>query len=113
MKCDFHNHETAKDLDGHEYPSRLKLVEKQFVLEMAGSTKSREILNVLKEKDSANTSGFRAFTTLSLNTEIKRGVLIPINHVLDQLISERYLHGFMTNPDTNQITDILWVHTKS
>ncbi|GFY89206.1 hypothetical protein Acr_06g0011460 [Actinidia rufa] len=60
VKCGFHNHETAKYLDGHEYPSRLKLVEKQFVIEMAESTKPCEILNILKERDSANTTGIQS-----------------------------------------------------
>ena len=112
VKCGFHNHETAKYLEGHEYPSRLKPVEKQFVIEMAGSTKPREILNVLKERDSANTTGIQSiYNTIYRHKEVKRGGLNPIQHVLDQLISKRYLHAFMTK--TNEITDILWVHPKS
>ena len=50
VKCNFHNHEITEYMDGHEYPSRLKTMEKQFVLEMARSTNPRKILNVLKEE---------------------------------------------------------------
>ena len=114
MKCNFHNHETTEYLNGHEYPSRLKPVEKQFVLDMAGSIKPREILNVLKERDSTNTTGIQSiYNAISKHKEVKRGGLNPIQYVLDQLISKRYLHAFMTNPETNEITDILWVHPKS
>ncbi|GFZ21804.1 hypothetical protein Acr_29g0009660 [Actinidia rufa] len=114
VKCGFHNHETAKYLDGHEYPSRPKPVEKQFVVEMAGSTKPREILNVLKERDSANTTGIQSiYNTIAKQKVVQRGGLNPTQHVLDQLISKRYLHAFMTNPATNEITDIVWVHPKS
>ena len=41
VKCGFHNFETTKYLDGHEYLSQLKSVEKQFMLEMTESTRSR------------------------------------------------------------------------
>ncbi|GFZ21224.1 hypothetical protein Acr_29g0003860 [Actinidia rufa] len=114
VKCGFHNHETAKYLNGHEYPSRLKPVEKQFVVEMAGSTQPREILNVLKERDSANTTGIQSiYNTIARQKVVQRGGLNPTQHVLDQLISKRYLHAFMTNPATKEITDIVWVHPKS
>ncbi|GFY99079.1 hypothetical protein Acr_13g0004800 [Actinidia rufa] len=114
VKCGFHNHETAKYLDSHEYPSRLKPVEKQFVVEMAGSTKPREILNVLKERDSSNTTGIQSiYNIIARQKVVQRGGLNPMQHVLDQLISKRYLHAFMTNPATNEITDIVWVHPKS
>ncbi|GFY85687.1 hypothetical protein Acr_04g0004250 [Actinidia rufa] len=114
IKYGFHNHETAKYLDDHEYPSRLKPVEKQFVIEMAGSTKPREILNVLKERDSTNTTGIQSiYNAIYKHNEVKWGGINPIQHVLDQLISNRYLHAFMKNPATNEIIDILWVHPKS
>ena len=84
------------------------------MLEMADSTKPREILSVLKERDPSNTTGIQSvYNTIYTHKEVKRGGLNPIQHVLDQLISKRYLHTFMTNPETNEITDILWVHPKS
>ncbi|CAM8889805.1 unnamed protein product [Rhodiola kirilowii] len=52
--CGIHNHKAAEFMDGHEYPSRLKPMEKQLVLDMANSTAPREILSILKQKDSSN-----------------------------------------------------------
>ena len=84
------------------------------MLEMADSTKPREILNVLKERDSTNTTGIRSiYNAIYNHKEVMRGGLNPIQHVFDQLISKRYLYAFMTNPETNEITNILWVHPKS
>ncbi|XP_057459246.1 uncharacterized protein LOC130749908 [Actinidia eriantha] len=81
---------------------------------MPDSTKPREILNVLKERDSVNTTGIRSiYNAIYKHKEVKRGGLNPIQHLLEQLISKRYLYAFMTNPETNEITNILWVHPKS
>ncbi|XP_058217238.1 uncharacterized protein LOC131328294 [Rhododendron vialii] len=75
-------------LRGHKYPSRLKPIEKQFVVDMANSTAPREILTKLDG-------------------------LTSIQYVIRQLLEKDYLHQFITNPDTNEITDIIWVHRMS
>ncbi|CAM8947930.1 unnamed protein product [Rhodiola kirilowii] len=51
--CGIHNHPTVEFMDGHEYPSRLKPMEKQLVLDMANSTAPREILSILKQHGGA------------------------------------------------------------
>ena len=112
--CGFHNHQLAEYIDGHEYPSRLKPKEKEFVLDMANSTTPREILSILKERDPSNTTGIKSiYNAIFTNKSAKRGGLNSIQYVLDQLIKKEYLHKYRTNPDTNEITDIIWVHPKS
>ncbi|XP_058189455.1 uncharacterized protein LOC131307055 [Rhododendron vialii] len=39
--------------------------------------------------------------------------LTPIQYVIRQLLKKHYLHQFLTNSDTNEITDIIWVHPMS
>ncbi|GFS32201.1 hypothetical protein Acr_00g0021300 [Actinidia rufa] len=58
--CGFHNHQSAECIDGHEYPCRLKPMEKEFVRDMANSTAPREILSILKERDPSNTTRIRS-----------------------------------------------------
>ncbi|XP_058192009.1 protein FAR1-RELATED SEQUENCE 5-like [Rhododendron vialii] len=109
-----HNQEIAKHIEGHEYPSRLKPVEKQFVADMANSTAPREILNILKQKDPSNTTGIKSiYNTIFANKAAKLDGLTPIQYVIRQLLKKHYLYQFLTNPDTNEITDIIWVHPMS
>ncbi|KAL9667895.1 hypothetical protein QQ045_002264 [Rhodiola kirilowii] len=112
--CGIHNHKAAEFMDGHEYPSRLKPKEKQLVLDMANSTAPREILSILKQKDSSNSTGIKSVYNINgQDKSAKRGGLTQVQYVLEQLIKKEYLHDYCTNPDTNEITDILWVHPKS
>ncbi|CAM8905633.1 unnamed protein product [Rhodiola kirilowii] len=112
--CGIHNHKTAEFMDGHEYPSRLKPMEKQLVMDMANSTAPREILSILKQKDSSNITGIKSiYNIIGRSKSAKRGGLNQVQYVLEQLIKKGYLHDYCTNPDTNEITDILWVHPKS
>jgi hypothetical protein len=81
---------------------------------MANSTAPREILSILKQKDPSNTTGIRSiYNAISINKEAKRGGLTQTQYVLEQLIKKGYLHDFITNQDTNEITDIVWVHPTS
>ncbi|CAM8953518.1 unnamed protein product [Rhodiola kirilowii] len=112
--CGIHNHPTVEFMDGHEYPSRLKPMEKQLVLDMANSTAPREILSILKQKDSSNSTEVRSiYNVIRANKSAKRGGLTQVQYVLEQLIKKGYLHDYLTDPDTNEITDILWLHPKS
>ncbi|XP_058181193.1 protein FAR1-RELATED SEQUENCE 5-like [Rhododendron vialii] len=109
-----HNHEIAKYIEGHKYPSRLKPIEKQFVVDMANSTAPREILSILKQKDPSNTTGIKSvYNTIFANKTAKLDGLTPTQFVIRQLLEQDYLHQFITNPDTNEITDIIWVHPMS
>ena len=60
VSCGLHNHEAAENIEGHEYPSRLKLMEKQFVVDMANNTAPREILSILKQKDPSSTTEIKS-----------------------------------------------------
>ncbi|XP_047335578.1 protein FAR-RED IMPAIRED RESPONSE 1-like [Impatiens glandulifera] len=112
--CGFHNHQLAESMYGHEYPSRLKPMELQFVLDMANSTAPREVLNILKQRDPSNTTGIKTiYNAIFTNKSAKRAGLNQVQYVLEQLIKKNYLHDYRTNPDTNEITDIIWVHPKS
>ncbi|XP_058211760.1 uncharacterized protein LOC131323942 [Rhododendron vialii] len=91
-----------------------QLREKQFVVDMANSTAPREILNILKQKDPSNTTGIKSvYNTIFANKADKLEGLTPIQYVIRQLLKKHYLHQFLTNPDTNEITDIIWVHPMS
>lgn len=73
VSCGFHNHKPAENFEGHEYPSRLKPMEKQFVVDMANSNTPREILSILKQKDPSNTTGIRSiYNAIFINKEAKR-----------------------------------------
>ncbi|KAI8567450.1 hypothetical protein RHMOL_Rhmol02G0123100 [Rhododendron molle] len=96
---------------GHEYPSKLKSIEKQFVVDMANSTAPREILNILKQKDPSNTTEIKSvYNAIYPNKEAKLDGLTPIQYVIRQSLEKEYLHQFLTNPYTNEITDIICVH---
>ena len=72
--CGFHNHQLAEYIDGHEYPCRLKPIEKEFVLDMANSTAPREILSILKERDPSNTTGIKSiYNAILKNKSAKQG----------------------------------------
>ncbi|CAM8899320.1 unnamed protein product [Rhodiola kirilowii] len=112
--CGIHDHKAAEFMDGHEYTSRLKPMEKQLVLDMANRTAPREILSILKQKYSSNSTGIKSlYNIIGRNKSVKRGGLTQVQYVLEQLIKKEYLHDYCTNPDTNEITDNLWVHPKS
>ena len=84
------------------------------MLDIASSTAPREILSILQERDSSNTTGIKSiYNAIFRNKEAKRGGLTSIQYVLEQLIQKKNLHEYLTNTDTNEITDILWVHPKS
>ncbi|PKA58504.1 hypothetical protein AXF42_Ash008791 [Apostasia shenzhenica] len=81
---------------------------------MANSTAPREILSILKQRDPSNTTGIKSiYNVILTNKSTKRGGLNQVQYVLEQLIKKNYLHDYCTNPDSNEITDILWVHPKS
>ena len=81
---------------------------------MANNTTPREILSILKERDPSNTTGIKSiYNVIFTNKSTKQGGLNSIQYVLDQLIKKEYLYNYCTNPDTNEITYILWVHPKS
>ncbi|XP_058223214.1 protein FAR-RED IMPAIRED RESPONSE 1-like [Rhododendron vialii] len=114
VECGIHNHETAEYFDGHEYPSRLTPEEKEIVRDMADNTAPREILNVLKKKNPLNTTCAQSIYNLKYTDNIvELDGLSPTQFVLNQLIQKRYLHEYRTNPYTNEITDIVWVHPQS
>ncbi|XP_058208243.1 uncharacterized protein LOC131321257 [Rhododendron vialii] len=114
VECGLHNHETAEYFDGHEYPSRLTPEEKEIVRDMADNTAPREILSVLNKKNPLNTTYAQSIYNLKYTDNIaERDGLSPIQFVLNQLIQKRYLHEYRTNPYTNEITDIVWVHPQN
>ncbi|XP_058217392.1 uncharacterized protein LOC131328467 [Rhododendron vialii] len=81
---------------------------------MANSTAPREIPNILKQKDPSNTTGIKSvYSALFSNKATKLDDLTPIQYVINQLLKKDYLHQFLTNPDTNEITDIIWVYPMS
>ncbi|KAI8565765.1 hypothetical protein RHMOL_Rhmol03G0286900 [Rhododendron molle] len=114
VECGRHNHETAEYFDGHEYPSRLTPEEKEIVRDMANNIAPREILSVLKKKNPLNTTCAQSIYNLKYTDNIaERDGLSPTQFVLNELIEKRYLHDYRTNPYTNEITDIVWVHPQS
>ncbi|PKA62633.1 Protein FAR1-like sequence 5 [Apostasia shenzhenica] len=81
---------------------------------MANSTAPREILSILKQRDPANTTRIKSiYKAILINKSAKREGINQVQYVLEQLIKKNYLHDYCTNPDSNEITDILWVHPKS
>ncbi|XP_047337914.1 uncharacterized protein LOC124941614 [Impatiens glandulifera] len=81
--CGFHNHQLAESMYGHEYPSRLKPMELQFVLDMANSTASREVLNILKQRDPSNTTGIKTiYNAIFTNKSAKRAGLNQVHLLL-------------------------------
>ncbi|XP_058185778.1 protein FAR1-RELATED SEQUENCE 4-like [Rhododendron vialii] len=114
VECGFHNHETAEYFDGHEYSSRLTPEEKEIVRNMVDNTTPREILSVLKKKNPLNTTCAQSIYNLKYIDNIaEQDGLSPTQFVLNQLIQKRYLHEYRTNPYTNEITDIVWIHPQS
>ncbi|XP_047307649.1 uncharacterized protein LOC124911237 [Impatiens glandulifera] len=82
--CGFHNHQLAESMYGHEYPSRLKPMELQFVLDMANSTAPREVLNILKQRDPSNTTGIKTiYNAIFTNKSAKRAGLNQVQYVLE------------------------------
>ncbi|XP_047333306.1 uncharacterized protein LOC124936824 [Impatiens glandulifera] len=74
--CGFHNHQLAESMYGHEYTSRLKPMELQFVLDMANSTTPREVLNILKQRDPSNNTGIKTiYNAIFTNKSAKRAGL--------------------------------------
>ncbi|GAB2269310.1 hypothetical protein Dimus_038766 [Dionaea muscipula] len=90
--CGYHNHETAQYFEGHEYPSRLKPDEKEFVLDLADSTAPRFILSALKEQDESNTTGIRSiYNAIYKGKKRRRGSLNSVQYALSQLIDKGIL----------------------
>ncbi|XP_058180055.1 uncharacterized protein LOC131298592 [Rhododendron vialii] len=67
-----------------------------------------------EQKDPSNTTRIKSiYNTIFSNKAVKLEGLTPIQYVIRQLLKKHYLHQFLTNPDTNEITDIIWVHPMS
>ncbi|XP_058211626.1 uncharacterized protein LOC131323802 [Rhododendron vialii] len=59
----------------------------------------------------SNTKGIKSvYNAIFSNRAAKLDSLTSIQYVIRQLLKKDYLHQFLTNPDTNEITDIIWVH---
>jgi hypothetical protein len=109
-----HNHETASYIDGHEFGSRLNELGKNLVHDLGNSTAPREIRSILQQKDPSNTTNVRTIYNAKYSNRVsKRNGLNPTQYALEQLVQKKYLHNWRTNPDTNEITDIIWVHPES
>ncbi|XP_058181292.1 uncharacterized protein LOC131299729 [Rhododendron vialii] len=81
---------------------------------MVNNTAPREILSVLKKRNPLNTTCAQSIYNLKYTDNIAElGGLSPTQFVLNQLIEKRYLHEYRTNPYTNEITDIVWVHPQN
>ncbi|GAB2275172.1 hypothetical protein Dimus_009933 [Dionaea muscipula] len=85
----YHNHEPTQYLKGHEYPSRLKPDEKQFVLDLADNIAPRFILSALKERDDSNITGIRSiYNAIYAEKRTRRGSLNSVQYAPSQLIDK-------------------------
>ncbi|KAL6554211.1 hypothetical protein OROMI_019884 [Orobanche minor] len=109
-----HNHAPAQYLKGHEYTSRLTRDEKCIVSKMADITAPRFILSALNERDPSNTTGIESiYNAVQNERNAKKGLLSNVQYALSQLILKGYFHMCRVHPETQAITDIVWIHRDS
>ncbi|XP_076944427.1 protein FAR1-RELATED SEQUENCE 5-like [Bidens hawaiensis] len=112
---DTYNHELVQHFEGHAYAGRLTPAQKVMVHDMyRNQAPPRDILCNLKSKDERN--------VICIKTVYNEGQKIPkedrrgksLMEVLFNLLQDTtYIHNHRTNPSTNALEDLFFVHPTS
>ncbi|XP_058783597.1 uncharacterized protein LOC131658306 [Vicia villosa] len=93
VKCEFHNHVLASDLDGHDILVRLKDNERKFVIEMTKYNMApRYIIVALKDIDLENMKSVTQVDKSRYTYKMsKRGLLTEMQHHPSFIHEEKYI----------------------
>ncbi|KAK2398613.1 protein FAR1-RELATED SEQUENCE [Trifolium repens] len=110
-----HNHEMAKNLEGHILAGRLKPEEKECVHQMTRNLVApKTILNTLREKNKdSKTNMKQIYNERQRYKRDLRGEMTEIQQLLKCLESHRYFHKFRTNGESTSLQDIFFAHPDS
>ncbi|XP_050897839.1 uncharacterized protein LOC127104715 [Lathyrus oleraceus] len=115
VRCGFHNHMLAKDLNENDTPDRLKDHERKFVNDMTKYNMApRYIVAALKDRYPENLMGvtkiYKARSTYNVR---KRGLLDEMQHLLSLIHEDKYMYWTRNMDFSNVIADIFWTHPDS
>jgi hypothetical protein len=110
-----HNHEMAKNLEGHILAGRLKPEEKECVHQLTRNLVAPKIiLNTLKEKNKdLKTNMKQIYNERQRYKHDLRGEMTEIQQLLKCLEAHKYFHKFRTNGESTTLQDIFWAHPDS
>jgi hypothetical protein len=110
-----HNHEMAKNLEGHILAGRLKPEEKECVHQMTRNLVApKTILNTLREKNKdSKTNMKQIYNERQRYKRDLRGEMTEIQQLLKCLESHRYFHKFRTDGESTTLQDIFFAHPDS
>src|ERR1044072_752754 len=111
----FHNHEPARDMVGHNYAGRLNYEEKLEVAKLAKSfVEPKRILGSLKDKNPANSTTIsQVYGFLKRYRSSTRGSLTEMQLLLKKFEGFKYVHFEREEPGSDVVRDVFWAHPDS
>ncbi|XP_076916955.1 PKS-NRPS hybrid synthetase cheA-like [Bidens hawaiensis] len=102
-------------MEGHPYAMRFTSDENVVVADMyQNRSTSRDTLSNLKAKDNKNSSSLRTvYNERKKLLEKECGGESPMNVLFNQLIGKKFIHHDRTNPATNALEDLFFIHPTS
>ncbi|XP_058775604.1 uncharacterized protein LOC131649878 [Vicia villosa] len=115
VKCGFHSHILANDLNGNDILVRLKDHERNFINDMTKYNMAHKyIVDALKDTDPKNlTSITQVYKAGSAYNESKRGSLTKIQHLQSLIHEDKYMYWTRNMNSFNVIADIFLTHLDS
>ena len=113
--CEFHNHQTAKQLEGHSYVGRLPDGEKTILSDMMKNlVKPRNILLSIKNHDEYNVSTMKTI----YNARHKHRLLTTagrsqMQQLMKQLNECKYVEWHRKDESNDCVRDLFWAHDRT
>jgi hypothetical protein len=113
--CGEHNHEMAKNLEGHILAGRLKPEEKEHVQELTRNlVQPKNILHNLKERNKESKTNMKQIYNIRQKYKNDlRGEYFELQQLLKCLEEHRYFHKIRTVGESSTVQDIFWAHPDS
>ena len=110
-----HNHNPAKHLEGHPYPGRLSVQQRELLVDMSSSSlsKPKEILSVFKAKDPSNVTTIKSLYNARYKHRFEeRAGRTQMQFLLSKLQEEEYIYQHLKGDD-GCVTSLFWSHHAS
>ncbi|GAU20665.1 hypothetical protein TSUD_230790 [Trifolium subterraneum] len=113
--CGEHNHELAKNLEGHTLAGRLKPEEKECVHELTRNlVPPKNILSTLKGRNpESKTNVKQIYNARQRFKKDVRGDLSELQQLMKCCESHKYFYKCRTVDDSTTVQDIFWAHPES
>lgn len=110
-----HNHDPAKQLEGHAYAGRLSQEETELLVDMSASSlsKPREILSLMKAKDPSNVTTIKSvYNARYKHRFVERAGRTQMQFLLSKLQENEYIYFHQKDAD-DCVTSLFWSNPSS